>query len=357
MTTLLWMVLLLCIQQPSKAFSPASRTSTVILPSRKTSRHYTKPTINSLSMKQWEGDDIRWSRRLARRLTRRRVGDVATPVRTAIIVTSFFLYIYQSITTLNLLRIKYPGYWPREAIPMILDVLGGSSIRGPLLSDFAFSSALAARQPHRFLTSAFVHGSIFHWLVNIYCLRRQPTWLENGLGWPLYVSAFLVGIIGGNIGHLKLAEEAFGSWICGFSGGIAGLYGLMYMCLIKMGNSRSASTLLRGIPPLMIAGYILESMTNEAHIGGFVGGVLLGILCAPSYKKSYTMRRKNSVDYDPYSREYRSAMGFGVMPTDRGKLSILGLWIVAIGAIFLAPSNIQAAPKMIFKGFLRPGSL
>ena len=242
---------------------------------------------------------------------------------------------------------------------MILDVLMGScSIRGsPLLSDFGFFAALSSRQPHRFVASALVHGSIFHWLVNIDFLRRQPTWLETGLGSPLYASAFLVGILGGNLGHLKLAEDVVGSCICGISGGIAGLYGLMYMCLMKMGNPRAFSKILQGMAPLLVAGYFLESMSNAAHFGGFFAGLLLGFACAPSYKKSYSMRRKNSMDYDPYSREYRSSMGFGVMPTQRGMLSLLGLWMVAIGAFLLAPASIQAAPKMILKGLLRPGSI
>jgi len=112
----------------------------------------------------------------------------------------------------------------------------------------------------------------------------------------------------------------------GSSAGICGLYGLMLVCLIRMGkanpNNNSAW---------------LEHVTVAMNLGGYVGGLLLGMLCGPGYTKDYRMTRKNSVGYDPVDREYRAVMGFGILPTARGWLPVPVLQAILLTIFLVVP--------------------
>jgi membrane associated rhomboid family serine protease len=230
-------------------------------------------------------------------------------------------------------------------------------VPGLFTLDFVHSTAASRLQPHRFLTSAFLHGGIFHLLVNMDTLRRLPAWIETGLGTPLYVTAFLVSIVTGNLGHTLATYDVMEKAMClGSSGGICGLYGLMYVSLLKMGNSRAATSIIKGLGLLLLYGFVFENISNAAHVGGFLGGALVGILCGPKYGKSYSLRRKWSVEVDASSRGYRQAMGFGTKPSMSGLVPLPVVWIAALVALGLQP-RFRTIPKLILQGLLRPGSL
>jgi membrane associated rhomboid family serine protease len=309
-------------------------------------------------MKNWEGDDLRWSRRLQRRLQRQYGRGDGTPAKTTLMVLCTLMFLYQTIVTVGVLQRGHPDYWPKYALSMIGDALLGLSVRGPLTTDFGFSSILARNQPYRFLTSGLVHGGILPLAVNIDVLRRQPSWLETGLGVPLYLTAFFVSIVTGNLGHLHWANDPYSrTLILGASGGICGLYGLMYASLLKMGNARSATRIAKGMGILLASGLLFDTISNASHAGGFLGGMLVAVLCGPSYRKSYSLRRKNSVADDPYPRDYRQAMGFGTVPTERGKIPLGLVWGVLVAIFVVAKPEFRAMPSLVLKGFLFPGSL
>ena len=130
----------------------------------------------------------------------------------------------------------------------------------------------------------------------------------------------------------------------------------MYVALVKMGNSQSASRLIKGMGLLLLAGLFLDNVSNAAHFGGFVGGLVMGILFAPNYQKSYSARRKWSLDVDSWPRDYRQVMGFGISPSRRGFLPIAVLW--AIVAVFMAAEpKFRSIPVCIGRSLLKPGSL
>jgi membrane associated rhomboid family serine protease len=274
-------------------------------------------------------------------------------------ILNILLFLYQTITTLDFLRQRHPEYWPSHAASMLADTLVGSSLPGPLVRDFAFSPHLAKMQPHRYLTSGFLHGGILHLLVNLDTWRRQPAWLETGLGAPLYLTTFFISIVAGNLGLARgISNNPLDpAWCLGASGGICGLYGLMYASLIRMGNREAARRIFRGMATLTLASLFLESVSTLSHIGGFVAGVVMAIFFSPSYKKNYMMRRKNSTEYDPAPRDFRQAMGFGIMATERGMLPLALLWAALACAWALAGPTFRAMPALVLKGFLFPGSL
>jgi membrane associated rhomboid family serine protease len=307
---------------------------------------------------QWDGDDLRWIKRLRRRIFRSNVGGSETPGRTALIAINLFMFVYQTVNTVHFIARRNPGYWPRYALSIILDtLLGSTNVRGPLTTDFVHISYLSNRQPHRFLTAGFLHGDIIHLLLNLDAMRRLPSWLEAGLGTTLFVTTFLVAIVTGNIGHsIVMAPTAPRTLCLGASGGICGLYGLMYVALTKMGQSRGALSILQNMALLFLFGFFIEAISNAGHIGGFIGGIIMGILCVPRYQKDYQMRRKNSLQADNSPAAYRQVMGFGIAPSKRGFLPVQAIWIATVLLLVVEP-RFQAIPANIVRGLLNPGSL
>jgi hypothetical protein len=131
----------------------------------------------------------------------------------------------------------------------------------------------------------------------------------------------------------------------------------MFTALVRMGNGKAATSLLKGIGLVVLYGLLLSNISNAAHFGGFLGGVTIGLLCGPRYQRNYAARRKWSLEVDNQPRDYRVAMGFGNRPTKGGLIPLSILWMGIIGALFLADRRYQTIPKIIIQGLLRPGSL
>ena len=182
---------------------------------------------------------------------------------------------------------------------------------GPFFLDFAHQPyPLSYYQKHRYLTSGFLHGSLVHLGMNLKALLSLPNWLENGIGKGLYVSAFLVAVVSGNLAHTfstlsEVPGKASSTLTIGASGGICGLYGLLFSSLLRMSNSKAATYVAKQMLWLIAFGYLVPNVSNAAHIGGFVGGVAVGHLFGPSY---FMSRGRGSDNMDP---EFRSVAGPG----------------------------------------------
>jgi membrane associated rhomboid family serine protease len=321
-------------------------------------RHFSTRLGGKRWMPEWDGDDIRLLSRLRRRLKRSDLGISTSRSKSALIAMNWLLFLYQTITTVNFIRKRNRSYWPRHALSIISDVLMGASVKGPMKMDFCFSNSLANLQPHRYLTSGFIHQSIVHFLINMIAIRNQPSWLAMGLGGPLYLTTYLVSIVTGNLAHLWYIQNPFDrSLALGASGAIGGIYGLMYVQLTRMEGGKGLFRALKGMTLLFLLGTLIENVSPISQFGGFLGGALVGILCAPSYAKSYALRRKNSAEYDSLSSDYRQEVGYGIMPTRRGWIPLPLLWAVLALLLATADNKFRMIPAKILKGLLAPGSL
>ncbi|KAI2509791.1 hypothetical protein MHU86_4644 [Fragilaria crotonensis] len=303
----------------------------------------------------WDGDDLRWSERLRRRIESRLEKGTETPLRDALIASNIAMYIYQAINTLCYLKVTYPSYWPSWS--MISDaILDSGSTIGPLTRAFMFSAHLGKRQPHRYLTSGFLHGGLLHLIGNLYALHEMPNWLETGLGWPLFVTTYLVGIVAGNWAHARSAPMDEFLVGIGASGGIVALAGLAFVSLAKMKNQPATLQILKNVAALLVLGAVIPSVSNAAHIGGFISGCFMGLAFSPGYRKSYSLRRQNAYNVDTAPKDFRRAMGFGIVPNDRAPIPLAVFWAAVVFYVS-TDYRFRNTPVLVWRGLIRPGSL
>ena len=136
----------------------------------------------------------------------------------------------------------------------------------------------------RLLTYAFLHGSIWHFVINMYSLYTIGKEVETFIGKWKFLSVYLVSAIAGG-----LMSIIFGTEISvGASGAIFGLLGsLLYFGLhyrIYLGNVVRTQIIPLIIINLLIG--ILPGVSFGGHLGGLVGGYLCATALGVKYKTS-----------------------------------------------------------------------
>ena len=138
------------------------------------------------------------------------------------------------------------------------------------------------------LTSMFMHGGIMHILFNMVSLFYFGPIIERAFGPVKFLILYIVsGIVGGlafvGVSYMTMTISA----VVGASGAIFGLFGAYGVLLLK---ERKHPVILLAPPSSqalisyfsLIVINILVSLTPgiamESHIGGFVAGILLGLV-------------------------------------------------------------------------------
>lgn len=238
-----------------------------------------------------------------------------------------------------------------------------ASTLGPFTMDFVNQRLLTRIQPHRYLTSGFLHGNLVHLVFNMNYLWKMPRWVENNggsgngqSGWCLYLTTYLSSIIAGNFARDYFSTTGVGmSSLClGASGGICGLNGLMFAMLQKMENTAASMNVLKNMLFILLFGAMSKGISNASHIGGFICGAIIGHFFGPNYRNGYSSKRWN-FDGNDAPIDYKIAMGAGIEPDQPFfplKYILAGLCL----SFFIRP-EMRAIPEYIWKGFSSPGLL
>lgn len=125
---------------------------------------------------------------------------------------------------------------------------------------------------YRLITSTFMHGSIFHLLMNMYTLYILGKQIETFLGKYKFLLIYLVSGLTGSLLSCILTN----SYSLGASGAIFGIFG----CLLYFGlhyRLYFGTVILKEIIPIIVLnlliGFTLTGIDNAAHIGGLIGGL------------------------------------------------------------------------------------
>ncbi|MDW4904700.1 rhomboid family intramembrane serine protease [Streptomyces sp. ADMS] len=158
-------------------------------------------------------------------------------------------------------------------------LLGSAYVPG-----FVSMQGVAEGQWYRLLTSMFLHGSYYHIIFNMLSLWWIGGPLEAALGRARYLALYLVsGLAGSALTYLIAAQNQPS---LGASGAIFGLFGATAILMRRLNYD------MRPILALLVINLIFTfGMSNiawQAHIGGLVGGVVIGyaMVHAPRERRS-----------------------------------------------------------------------
>ncbi|KAG0202473.1 hypothetical protein BGX33_009686 [Mortierella sp. NVP41] len=145
------------------------------------------------------------------------------------------------------------------------------------------STGKAPDQWFRFITPIFLHGGVLHLLFNLLFQMRTGADLERDMGWwrfaIIYMTSGIAGFIfGGNFAPLLSPSM-------GASGALFGLIGCLVLDLIQNWKLVVRPCWELSKLSLMIlvsfAFGLLPFLDNFAHIGGFIAGILTGLVFMP----------------------------------------------------------------------------
>lgn len=147
----------------------------------------------------------------------------------------------------------------------------------------------------RLLTNCFLHIGVLHLLMNMYALLYIGVLLEPLLGRTRFISAYLLTGITASIASLWWHDLIISA---GASGAIFGMYGVfLAMLTTNLIEKTTRKALLTSIA--IFVGYNLiyglkGGIDNAAHIGGLIGGIIIGYAFIPSLKKPEDVKLKLS---------------------------------------------------------------
>lgn len=164
----------------------------------------------------------------------------------------------------------------------------------PLTGWFAFSPVLSLAQPWRFVTHGLVHspGLPLHLLLNGFALWVVGRELEPVLGRWRYLSLLLLSTLAAAVGVLWLTpagvtvDTAWWGYTVGASGAVFGLLGCGVVLNGRRGEHVGRQVLV--LLALAAVGFVLPSISWQGHLGGLVGGLLVGaaLLLAPRARRT-----------------------------------------------------------------------
>lgn len=137
-----------------------------------------------------------------------------------------------------------------------------------------YRPAFTELMPWTMITSAFLHGSIIHILVNMYSLFIIGPILERMLGRIRFLALYLVSAFGGSVAVLLL-NPAGG--VLGASGAIFGLLAALFIIQRKLVGTNVQLLVIIAIN--LVIGFLPGlSISWQAHVGGLVAGAAVSLV-------------------------------------------------------------------------------
>ncbi len=127
------------------------------------------------------------------------------------------------------------------------------------------------------LTANFTHFSPFHILLNMFFLLWVGPIIEAPIGRARFLAACLVTGLTSSAAVMWLSNPH--AQTMGFSGIAMGLFGMFVVLALKVG--RNTNLLVQMIGFQLVFNLLARDVISwQGHLGGFVGGVLLGAIIA-----------------------------------------------------------------------------
>ena len=136
----------------------------------------------------------------------------------------------------------------------------------------------------RLLTSMFIHFGIFHLALNMFALYQAGCLVERMYGSAHFLLLYLFAGVSGSVASL-LWHPSINS--AGASGAIFGVFGGLLVFMLDKRNrvpmsvmATTRNSALAFIGYNLLNGFSHAGIDNAAHLGGLVGGALMGFMLA-----------------------------------------------------------------------------
>lgn len=181
-------------------------------------------------------------------------------------------------TIMVILTLFYGGF----KINVLLK-LGG--LYPPLVTEY--------EQYYRIITTAFLHGSILHFLMNGLALFYLGGELERLIGWFRFIIIYFLSAIGASIATILLSPN---SVTIGASGAIYGIVGAL-LVLTFTRKEWFHPVQIRSLRNLIIVNlvftFLMPSISTEGHIGGLIIGFIVIQFLTPHEPYLYKKNLRN----------------------------------------------------------------
>ena len=133
------------------------------------------------------------------------------------------------------------------------------------------------------VTSIFLHSGFIHLALNMLSLYFLGSFVEEVFGGWRFAALYALSGLAGGIAYLYFGG---GGFAVGASGAIFGLLGSVFGYSIRRGTFSWQNPLIRQLLILtalnIYIGLSVDNISNTAHVGGLLGGLLFGYLSATS---------------------------------------------------------------------------
>jgi len=177
------------------------------------------------------------------------------------------------------------------AIPTLLQAVG-VRINGIPINDYILNfgekdnARILGGEYYRFMTSMFLHGGLLHIGFNAWALYALGPETERIYGTLRFLAIYFIAGLAGGIASYALSPHpsvgASGA-IFGLIGGLAAFY---YISRSLFGDiaRQQLGSLITVIMINLFIGFSSSNIDNFAHIGGLIGGAIVGWLLAPRFE-------------------------------------------------------------------------
>ena len=136
-----------------------------------------------------------------------------------------------------------------------------------------FGPFVAEGEWYRLVTGGFLHAGLIHLGFNMFLLYMLGGLLEPSLGTPRFLVLYFASLLAGAFGALVVEPNTL---TVGASGAVFGLAGAVFI----IARGRGMNALAGEIGLLILFNLIFSFVVPRISIGGHIGGLIGGVLCA-----------------------------------------------------------------------------
>ena len=182
------------------------------------------------------------------------------------------------------------GFWQAPAtyvliainvVAYLIEITAGAgglnNPSGSVINDFALRGvSVAGGEWYRLVTGGFLHASLIHIGFNMILLFMLGRMLEPALGTPRFLALYFASLLAGAFGALLLTDPLVST--LGASGAVFGLIGAAFI----LARGRGMNALAAELGFLIVINLVFTFGARNISVGGHLGGLVAGILCALS---------------------------------------------------------------------------